>query len=1206
MALKVDTFIADGTWTCPSGVTSALVECWGAGGGGTNGSGGGGGGAYSRKTVSVTPSTGYAIQVGVSAANTDGEDSTFDSTVVVAKGGLSGGNGGTGGQAGDCTGDQAYSGADGDAGSGSKHGGGAAGDSADASGRGGGSTNGGCGGSRSNTAAWGQIVGGGGKVRIIGRSGGGGQVRVSYEISDVADMPNVQARSWGKGSSDSISISLPSGINEDDLLIIIVSSLGNVTYGCSGWTEVDQLPNANNRCSLGVFYKVAVGGGGDSATVTVSSSQNYVYTCYRITNGAVVEGTLATASGATASNPPEHVSSEGTVNHLWIAATARRPANFPQIDPGGGFDLPANYDSFITITQCDIFNLQGSDLVMGSCERQIETDDTEDPGSFSGNNVSQVSATLSIVYYTSEYVLTGASGIESGEAFGADGVVAQNLLDGRDVAGITSGEAFGSGGSCTGPITGAAGIPSEEAFGSGGEAWVYEQLIQGSAGISSGEAFGSGGSVTGPITGAAGIASGEAFGAGGSVIGPIIGSVGIPSEEAFGSGGSVSGPITGAAGIASGEAFGSGGYVATIVGNKGIPSALQFGAGGSLVSGIVGLDYMGIPSGEAFGTTGAVLQLSTDNSNFAAWINGVQVAVEMDEIHIDRQLNFASACELFVQDPAGTWFPEVGQEVLIWYYHADSDTWKKIFAGQIEAPGLSKTAGIVTDPDNRHRISCVDYARTLSKRIVRKKYPEAQFGTLTAILQDLSEHYLEPEGISWVNQGDPGVTIGDLEFADVPLNEVLDQLHEIVDWDWQIDYDKNLYFFDRPNLITAAPFAIDEDLNEEWRNMEVTRNRGLYRNRVYIKANFTRTSSIKSLTFTNLTDGYIDGHYTYYNGEFLTSTLYQNQIQNVLDVKVNGVSVPWFAQDLEPAPADWDYMLIWAGDFSKIDLIWNLLGKPGAAPGLGETVTIEFEVYNQLPEPIVVDNSSEIAARAAVEGGTGIYASVAEVTDIEDRDLLIEYATKLLDRFSEMGLELDFETDLYGLEPGQQIAVDLPSYNVSPSNLLVEAMSIEEVQKTLLRQRVKVSNQIQQRDALAAMQRLIRRIRKSGANVRTFAQWDVAVTYPGAVNPGLTVGTNVTNEIILGQTITLAEIEIYLKEPPEGADAKFDIRADGTTIFPAGTYLTYPTTGGQVVHKIFADAPLTLPESTRLRLDIIQAGTTAPGSDGTILLKARV
>lgn len=61
------------SWMAPAGVTSVVIECWGAGGGGSSGSWGGtfanigsgaGGGEYSSATVAVTPGNSYAYTVG--------------------------------------------------------------------------------------------------------------------------------------------------------------------------------------------------------------------------------------------------------------------------------------------------------------------------------------------------------------------------------------------------------------------------------------------------------------------------------------------------------------------------------------------------------------------------------------------------------------------------------------------------------------------------------------------------------------------------------------------------------------------------------------------------------------------------------------------------------------------------------------------------------------------------------------------------------------------------------------------------------------------------------------------------------------------------------------------------------------------------------------------------------------------------------------
>lgn len=81
-----ETFTANGTWTCPTGVTSAFIACIGKGGNGFGtAGGGGGGGSYGGGTLVVTPGTPYAL-------TSFPTNAYFSSTVNFI-----GGNGGTNG-----------------------------------------------------------------------------------------------------------------------------------------------------------------------------------------------------------------------------------------------------------------------------------------------------------------------------------------------------------------------------------------------------------------------------------------------------------------------------------------------------------------------------------------------------------------------------------------------------------------------------------------------------------------------------------------------------------------------------------------------------------------------------------------------------------------------------------------------------------------------------------------------------------------------------------------------------------------------------------------------------------------------------------------------------------------------------------------------------------------------------------------------------
>jgi hypothetical protein len=121
------------TWTSPANATWVTVKAWGAGGAGASGlnrgGGSGGGGAYAESSFAVTGDTGYAIVVGSGGKGNNnfslngetGSSTTFDSTTVVAAGGVGGDGGiaqneplgGAGGSVADSTGDIEYAGGDG-------------------------------------------------------------------------------------------------------------------------------------------------------------------------------------------------------------------------------------------------------------------------------------------------------------------------------------------------------------------------------------------------------------------------------------------------------------------------------------------------------------------------------------------------------------------------------------------------------------------------------------------------------------------------------------------------------------------------------------------------------------------------------------------------------------------------------------------------------------------------------------------------------------------------------------------------------------------------------------------------------------------------------------------------------------------------------------------------------------------------------------
>lgn len=379
-------FADDASWTGPI-TGEATVECWGAGGGGTTDTGGGGGGAYSRSFVQLVAGTDYGIVVGTGAADTDGEDSTFEASVVVAKGGLSGTNGGTGGATGTGTGDVKFAGGNGGVGTGSRAGGGAAGDLAAGANATGGQSNGGV----ATSALAGSAFGvGGGSTAAAGLAGQRGEVRITLPVWPTQAFPVVRGRAWMRDSSAATSrnATLPARIEAGERLLLVVFADGDPTITVSGWTKVGQhTETSGNQCTLAAFEKVAAGA--DSAAIVTSTSVLTSHHAWRIQNGGAATWTVTNGQSAAPDSPSHSIGS--SAKSLWIAAFVADANGAP-----GLTGAPTDYGAVLTMPQRSAAGVLGA-----TAERLLEAS-SENPGAWSMTASEQwVAATISVPYEAS-------------------------------------------------------------------------------------------------------------------------------------------------------------------------------------------------------------------------------------------------------------------------------------------------------------------------------------------------------------------------------------------------------------------------------------------------------------------------------------------------------------------------------------------------------------------------------------------------------------------------------------------------------------------------------------------------------------------------------------------------------------------------------------------------------------------------------------
>ena len=320
-------FNTSGTFTIAAGVTSITVEAWGGGAGGKDGgtgagSDGGGGGGYAKSTFAVNSGFSYDYIVGVGGtANNNGENSSFESTLLVASGGVSGGLGGTvnigtitfdGGSAGNSTSNKIKGGSGGGSAAGSNQNGNNGSNATGDSGSGGGAATsgggaGGAGGKDGKKGSNGDNPGGGGGgggKQDIGGIGGKGQVIISwtcptYSITSVSTTSACKTSNTANVTLAANATSLPVGS------YTVTYSLGynsnstsytapmTVTAAGSGtFTANVSIVNATSNTTIRVNKLTSAG---CSATITANNVSNVSY-MYPAANATTITNIYATCT----------------------------------------------------------------------------------------------------------------------------------------------------------------------------------------------------------------------------------------------------------------------------------------------------------------------------------------------------------------------------------------------------------------------------------------------------------------------------------------------------------------------------------------------------------------------------------------------------------------------------------------------------------------------------------------------------------------------------------------------------------------------------------------------------------------------------------------------------------------------------------------------------------------------------------------------
>jgi hypothetical protein len=604
---------------------------------------------------------------------------------------------------------------------------------------------------------------------------------------------------------------------------------------------------------------------------------------------------------------------------------------------------------------------------------------------------------------------------------------------------------------------------------------------------------------------------------------------------------------------------------------------------------------------------------------FTIFIDGVDrtLLALANSLNITQPLSQAATANFSMWDPSGTVPPpQVGQEVQI--YHGTT----RIFGGIVTQPvqtayqanegALYAGSGGTSSSANSTGVSsatgstsggvqCSDYSYRLSRRYVGAYYTSPAF--LSDIVADIVNTYLAADGFTYDDSdGDPGIDLGPILFNWVTVQAAFNTLSSSTGWEFTVDYYKVIRFYPPGSGTGPAPFDIaDNDGNIYAESLAIEYFITQYRNRQGIMSP-TSSTQLWQDTFSVDVPGPFPLEPQPPDGirrAFLT--LYDINATPV--VEVNGVPQNVISLlDVASNPPGWQWYWIPPQGFPE--------GGPGvfqnpANPALqpGDVLTVN---YATALSPIYwVQDDAQIAARQAIEGGSGIYEDVEQAPSTTDPNAIAIYAQWLLNRYGANGIpyQVSYGTRQPGLFAGmlQSINTSNPPIAINSDSGLIIQVTIADVDGQFLTYTATVANKLYQGNWTQFFAALIAAAALPQPGVYVSYTWDIGQSVPGVANPGAGTGTQPGSRVVQNPVELLQSITVNMVNPVAGGIVEFQVLLNGS-----GLYIPVDYAAGQTgVQQVF------IPFGTPGRLyagDILQIfiGGTDGVTDASVTVQTAI
>lgn len=379
--------------------------------------------------------------------------------------------------------------------------------------------------------------------------------------------------------------------------------------------------------------------------------------------------------------------------------------------------------------------------------------------------------------------------------------------------------------------------------------------------------------------------------------------------------------------------------------------------------------------------------------------------VRANSIRIDNILTNKrdTASFAIVENSGDTYRPNLGEEVIIY------DGATKIFGGVITA--IDSTPGVIGIVE--HQITCQDYTRLLDHRLVPNTFTGQ---TVNQIIQFLKDNYF-PSGFT-INNVDAPIVISYVGFNYKPLAVCIQDLANAINYDWYVDYDKDLHFFAKETV--PAPFGLtDTGGNHEYDSLVIRRDNSQVRNTIIVRGGEYIGSQLTTNIETTGVDAFYPLPYKFADfGAHLTG--------EVLSVGVDNLDNP-----------------------DNFDALYNfqekiIKFKEADKPSASKTLKVSGKPY--LPVIVRYRSEVDIAAMVSAESNAtftsdGIYEYLIKDKSINSKEGALQRARAEILAYATTLSEGEFITNVSGLRAGMSISVQSTSRGINETFIINKVMT---------------------------------------------------------------------------------------------------------------------------------------------------------------------